>query len=123
MSSKYFSLQGLGQTLEAYKKVHGRLNPELALLGLAFVIHDRRSSLANDVVNKAKEEYPDMVCTGMIGQNIKIEEAQVLRQSILSYAPEDRGATQYRQLASELMDRMKGRIADEGSEPQLSWGD
>ena len=106
LSSKYFSLQGLGQTLEAFKKVQGRLNPELEILALAFVIHDRRSGLARDVVAKAKTEYPALVCDTLVGQNIKIEEAQVLRQSILGYAPEDRGAEQYRALAAELITRM-----------------
>jgi cellulose biosynthesis protein BcsQ len=42
-----------------------------------------------------------------VGQNIKIEEAQVARQSILGYAPADRGAQQYRELALELAKRMK----------------
>jgi len=105
LSSKYFSLQGLGQTLEAFKKVQGRLNPELEILALAFVIHDRRSGLAKDVVDKARAEYPALVCDTLVGQNIKIEEAQVLRQSILGYAPEDRGAEQYRSLAAELTTR------------------
>lgn len=106
LSSKYFSLQGLGQTLEAFQKVKGRLNPELGILALAFVIHDRRSGLAKDVVDKARTEYPALVCDTLVGQNIKIEEAQVLRQSILGYAPEDRGAEQYRNLAAELGDRI-----------------
>ena len=106
LSSKYFSLQGLGQTLEAFNKVKGRLNPELSLLALAFVIHDRRSGLAKDVVEKARTAYPSLVCDALIGQNIKIEEAQVLRQSIMGYAPEDRGAEQYRGLAAELGARM-----------------
>ena len=110
MSSKYFSLQGLGQTLEAFNKVHGRLNPELAILGLAFVIHDQRSNLARDVIGKAREEYAGLVCETSVGQNIKVEEAQVLRQSILSYAPEDRGAEQYRQLANELQERMTAPV-------------
>ena len=108
LSSKYFSLQGLGQTLEAFNKVHGRLNPNLNILGLAFVIHDQRSNLARDVITKAREEYPELVCATAIGQNIKIEEAQVLKQSIFSYAPDDRGAEQYRQLAEELSQRMGG---------------
>lgn len=106
LSSKYFSLQGLGQTLEAFQKVKGRLNPDLSLLALAFVIHDRRSGLARDVVDKARTAYPSLVCDTLVGQNIKIEEAQVLRQSILGYAPEDRGAEQYRALAAELTRRM-----------------
>jgi len=106
LSSKYFSLQGLGQTLEAFQKVKGRLNPDLSILALAFVIHDRRSGLAKDVVDKARTAYPSLVCDTLVGQNIKIEEAQVLRQSILGYAPEDRGAEQYRALAAELTTRM-----------------
>lgn len=108
LSSKYFSLQGLGQTLEAFEKVKARLNPALSILGLAFVIHDGRSALAREVVQKARDEYPDLVCAATVGQNIKIEEAQVLRQSIFRYAPTDRGSAQYRALADELLARMGG---------------
>jgi chromosome partitioning protein len=108
MSSKFFSLQGLGQTLEAFAKVKGRLNPELEILGMAFVIHDGRSSLAREVVEKARTEYPELVCAATVGQNIKIEEAQVKRQSIFTYAAEDRGSTQYRALAAELLSRIEG---------------
>jgi chromosome partitioning protein len=108
MSSKYFSLQGLGQTLEAFAKVKGRLNPELSILALAFVIHDGRSALAREVVEKARNEYPELVCAATVGQNIKIEEAQVKRQSIFTYAPDDRGSTQYRTLAGELLARIEG---------------
>jgi len=108
LSSKYFSLQGLGQTLEAFAKVKSRLNPELSILALAFVIHDGRSSLACEVVEKARTEYPELVCTATIGQNIKIEEAQVKRQSIFTYAAEDRGSAQYRALADELLARIEG---------------
>lgn len=108
LSSKYFSLQGLGQTLEAFAKVKTRLNAELQILGLAFVIHDGRSALAREVILKAQGEYPELVCASTIGQNIKIEEAQVLRQSIFSYASEDRGSEQYRALGDELLGRLGG---------------
>ena len=106
LSSKFFSLQGLGQTLEAFSKVKSRLNPELEVLALAFVIHDQRSGLAREVVEKARVEYPELVCQTLIGQNIKIEEAQVMRQSIFTYASADRGAEQYKGLAAELFARM-----------------
>jgi len=108
LSSKYFSLQGLGQTLEAFAKVKSRLNPELEIVGMAFVIHDGRSALAREVVQKARDEYPELVCEAMVGQNIKIEEAQVKRQSIQRYAPEDRGSAQYRALGDELLARIEG---------------
>jgi chromosome partitioning protein len=108
LSSRYFSLQGLSQTLEAYGKVKGRLNPHLDLLGLAFVIHDGRSALAKEVVQKAQEAYPAWVCGSTVSQNIRIEEAQVCRQSIFTYAPADRGSVQWRALARELAGRLGG---------------
>ena len=106
LTSNYFSLEGLAQTLEAYKKVKENLNKDLRLYGAAFVIHDGRSRLACEVQDKVKEQYPELLCETVIGRNIKIEEAQVKHQSIFSYAPEDRGAFQYRALAKELVIRM-----------------
>ena len=106
LTSNYFSLEGLAQTLDAYRKIREALHKSLKLYGVAFVIHDGRSRLANEVSGKVKEQYPDLLCETVIGRNIKIEEAQVKKQSILSYAPEDRGAAQYRALAAELALRM-----------------
>lgn len=106
LSSRYFSLQGLGQTLESVRKVSSRLNADLSVLGIAFVIHDGRSSLAKEVIEKARGEYPELVCNASVAQNIRIEEAQVVRKSIFEYAPQDRGSAQYRALADELLSRM-----------------
>ena len=106
LSSNYYSLEGLAQTLEAYGKVCEGLRKDLKLYGAAFVIHDGRTRLANEVREKVKEQYPDLLCETVIGRNIKIEEAQAVKQAILSYASEDRGAVQYRELASELSKRM-----------------
>ena len=106
LSSNYFSLEGLAQTMEAYRKVKEGLRKDLKLYGAAFVIHDGRTNLANEVSAKVKEQYPDLLFETVIGRNIKIEEAQVKKQSILSYAPKDRGALQYRALAAELAVRI-----------------
>lgn len=113
LSSKYFSLQGLGQTLSAYNKVKKRLNPALQLLGMAFVIHDKRCTLANEVVSRVRKQYPTLLFNTIIGTNIRIEEAQVKKQSIISYATEDRGAEQYRELGLEMIDRLEAGMPAE----------
>ena len=107
LSSKYFSLQGLSQTLSTYNKVKTRLNPTLKLLGMAFVIHDKRNTLANEIVAKVRGQYPALIFNTLIGVNIKIEEAQVNKQSILTYCPEDRGAAQYMALGKEIAGRIQ----------------
>ena len=108
LSSKYLSLQGLSQTIESFKKVTDRLNPDLKLLGIGFVQHDKRNVLANEVLEQVKEAFPNDLFKTMIGINIKIEEAQVKKQSILSYAPDDRGAEQYRELGKEILAKIQG---------------
>jgi len=105
--SSYFSLQGLAQTMDSYRKIRNTLNHELEVYGIAFVHHFRRTRLAGEVREKVKEQFPELLCETVITQNVAIELAQVRRQSIFSYAPNDRGAVQYRALAGELAIRMK----------------
>jgi chromosome partitioning protein len=107
LSSKYLTLQGLQQTLAAFNKVKSRLNGSLSILGMAFVIHDGRSTLATEVLDKVRQKYPSLIFNTVVGTNIRIEEAQVKKQSVLTYAPEDRGAVQYRALAQEILDRIE----------------
>jgi len=106
LTSKYFSLQGLKKTIESFKKICSRLNPALKLLGIAFVNHDKRSSLANEVVEEVYAKYPDETFKNIVGINIKIEEAQVKKESIVSYCPDDKGALQYRLLGKEMLSKM-----------------
>jgi chromosome partitioning protein len=109
MSSKYLSIQGLRQTLKAFDKVTGRLNPDLKLLGIAIVYHDSRSVLAKEIIDKIKSKYGKELFNTIIGVNIRIEEAQVNKQSILTYSNSDRGSIQYRELGSEILERIKNR--------------
>ena len=107
LSSQYFSLQGLLQTLDAFRKAKSRLNEELILLGMAFVIYDKRNTLAKEIVENVRAKYGSLVFDSMIGTNIRIEEAQVNQQSILTYAPKDRGAIQYKELGEEVFKRIE----------------
>ena len=106
LSSKFFSLTGLKMSLSAFSKIHKRLNSSLKLLGMGFVIHDKRNALANEIVETVRKQYPDLLFESLVGINIKVEEAQVKKQSILSYAPGDRGSDQYRRLGREILDRI-----------------
>jgi chromosome partitioning protein len=106
LSSKYFSIQGLTQTLQSFKKVTDRLNPGLKLLGIAFVCHDGRTVLANEIIQQVKTKYEKELFRTIIGVNIRIEEAQTKKQSILTYSPSDRGSEQYRELGDEILSRL-----------------
>jgi chromosome partitioning protein len=104
--SNYFSLQGLAQTIDAYRKVRNELHHSLKLYGIAFVNHYGRTRLANEVLAKVRERYPNEALATTVYTNIKVEEAQIAQQSVFDYAPTCRGAVQYRLLAEELAGRL-----------------
>lgn len=106
VNTKYFSFEGLKQTLDTYRKVKGRLNRELYLAGIGIVNHDRRNILASQIAEELYQTYPDYLLKTIIGINIAIEEAQVHKEPIVLYSPEDRGSRQYKELGKELLDRM-----------------
>ena len=93
--------------MESFNKVINRLNSDLKLLGIGVMNHDCRNVLANEVVEQIKDKYPEELFKTIIGINIKIEEAQVKRESIINYAPNDRGSNQYRELGREILARIK----------------
>ncbi|ULQ59101.1 AAA family ATPase [Brucepastera parasyntrophica] len=107
LSSKYFSLKGLVQTMESIEKVQKRLNEKLRVLGMAFVIHDGRSGLASEVIGKVKEEYGELVFQTIVNQNIRIEEVQVSGRSIIYADRSDRAAFRGRCGARRSMRRWR----------------
>jgi chromosome partitioning protein len=107
LNSKFFSLQGLQKTMTAFNKVIERLNPTLKLLGIAVVCHDKRNVLAHEVIDQIRSAYPEYLLNSFVGINIKIEEAQVKKESILTYDPADKGSIQYRELGNEILSRIK----------------
>lgn len=119
LSSKYFSLLGLVQTLESIEKVNKRLGLQVSVLGMGFVIHDGRSGLAREVIGKVREEYGSQVFESIVNQNIKIEEAQVRGRPIFSEWENDRGAVQYGQLAEEILERIRLIEQAQGEQERL----
>ncbi len=114
LSSKYFSMEGLEQTMESIGKVQKRLNEGLKVLGMGFVIHDGRSVFAREMIELVREKYGELVCKTVINQNIKIEIAQYLNQTIQRYDRNNRGAIQYGEMAWELYERLAAEWEERG---------
>ena len=111
LSSRYLCLKGLKQSFNAFAKVKKRLKPSLRLLGIGILQHDVRNALANEVASKVKESYPDLLFETVIGTNIKLEESLVYKKPITDFAPQDRGAVQYREFTDELLTRIEKHCA------------
>lgn len=102
---EYFALEGLGKLLNTIKIVQSRLNPDLEIEGLLLTMYDQRLRLANQVVEEVKTHFQQMVFDTIITRNTKLGEAPSFGQSIIMHDATSKGATNYLNLAREILQK------------------
>lgn len=110
----FLALHGLSKLLETISLVGRRLNPQLRITGIIFCLHEAGTRLAAEVTSdlEAFFEQPRHAAKPWgtarpfqtrIRRNIRLAEAPSFGQSIFDYAPDSHGATDYQQLAEEVL--------------------
>ena len=105
IQSSYFALEGTDDLLETIEKVRTRANPALRILGVLITMHDKRTSIARDIQVQIHKVFGTKVFNTVISKNVRLEESPAYRESIFSFAPDSKGATDYYSLCEEVMDR------------------
>lgn len=100
---EYFALEGLGKLLNTIKIVQSRLNKDLEIEGILLTMYDQRLNLSNQVVSEVKRRFENSVFNTIIHRNTRLGEAQSLRQPIIMYDAESKGAVNYLNLAREIL--------------------
>lgn len=107
IQSSYLCLEGTDDLLETIDKVKRIANPDLEILGVIITLHDKRTNISKDVVDRITEVFGDKVFKTFISKSVKLEESPAYKESIFTFAPDSIGAIQYRQIAEELLERAK----------------
>ena len=68
---------------------------------------DSRLRLSNQVVEEVQKHFNDMVFETVIQRNIKLSEAPSYGESIINYDGTSKGATNYINLAEEIIKKNK----------------
>lgn len=107
IQSSYLSLEGTDDLLETVIKIRKNVNPNLQVLGVVITLHDKRTNISRDAVERIKRVFGKKVFKTMISKSVKLEESPAYRESIFTYAPDSVGAMQYKKLAQEVIRRAK----------------
>ena len=102
---EYYALEGVTKLLESMKMVKQRINKELETFGVLMTMFDSRTSLSNQVVDEVKSYFGDVVFRTLIPRTVKLSEAPSFGMSIIDYAPNNKGAKAYMNLAKEVISR------------------
>lgn len=104
---EYFALEGLGKLLNTIKSVQKVHNPNLDIEGMLLTMYDQRLRLSNQVVEEVRKHFADMVFDTIIQRNVRLSEAPSYGESIIKYDASSKGATNYLNLANEVVKKNK----------------
>jgi chromosome partitioning protein len=107
---EYFALEGLGKLLNTVKSVQKIHNNDLDIEGMLLTMYDSRLRLSNQVVEEVKKHFADMVFDTIIQRNVRLSEAPSYGESIIKYDASSKGASNYLNLAHEILKKNKETV-------------
>ena len=103
----HLAVEGLANLLRAVDHVRTRLGADGRLLGILLSMVPARARTANAVRRHLRRRYRDRVFATEIAASAALERAPAANQTILAYAPRSRAAAAFRQLAAEVLARVR----------------
>lgn len=102
---EYYALEGVTKLLESMRMVKGRINRDLDTYGVLMTMYDSRTSLSNQVVEEVQNYFGDIAFKTCIPRSVKVSEAPSYGMPVIEYAPSNKGARAYMDLAKEVIRR------------------
>jgi chromosome partitioning protein len=106
---EYFALEGLSKILQLVDQIRV-INEQLSIGGIIMTMYDARTNLSQQVVNEVRKHFPNLMYQTIIPRSVRLGEAPSFGKPIIEYEPNGVGATAYRALAEEFVQRESGQI-------------
>ena len=106
LQCEFFALEGLSQLLQTVERIRAALNPELAILGIALTMFDRRNNLSQAVSDDVRACLGSAVFETVVPRNVRLSEAPSHGLPALIYDLKCPGSEAYIRLARELLGRL-----------------
>jgi len=101
----FFALKGAELFMRTYQLMLNH-NPDLNFLGFSINRFNGRTILHQRVIELLEKQFPNMVFSTYIRQNVALNEAQAAGKSIYEYDPESNGAQDYAKLVEEILTKI-----------------
>lgn len=109
---EFYALEGLGLLTHTIALLRRDLNPGLGIAGIVMTQFDGRLALAHQVVEEVRARFGDALLRPLIPRNVRLSEAPSHGLPVTLYDPFCRGAAAYRELATNLDQRLSGHSQD-----------
>jgi len=103
VQTHYYALEGMKELFRTIEAVRKRFNPSLEILGILATLFDKRVTIAVDMLGALNEHFKTQMFQTVINMNVKLIEAPMARESVITYAPKSAASRNYRALAGEVI--------------------
>jgi chromosome partitioning protein len=107
LECEYFAMRGVALLTETIDKVSRRINPRLRMDGLLATMYDSRTLHSREVLTRVVDRFGDEVFHTVISRTVRFPDATVAGEPITSFDPASAGASSYRELAKEVLQRWR----------------
>ena len=107
LECEYFAMRGVALLMETIEKVQQRLNPRLQIDGLLGTMYDSRTLHTREVLGSIVNGFGDKVFHTVINRTVRFPDATVAGEPITSFDTSSMGASSYRELAKEVLERWR----------------
>jgi chromosome partitioning protein len=107
LECEYFAMRGVALLTETIDKVSRRINPSLHMDGLLATMYDSRTLHSREVLTRVVDRFGDQVFHTVISRTVRFPDATVAGEPITSFDPASTGASSYRELAKEVLERWR----------------
>ena len=107
LECEYFAMRGVALLTETIDKVSRRINPRLHMDGLLATMFDSRTLHSREVLHRVVDRFGDEVFHTVISRTVRFPDATVAGEPITNFDPASAGASSYRELAKEVLERWR----------------
>jgi chromosome partitioning protein len=98
-----FAIIGMAKLLEIIEAVRQNINESLSENRILLTKYDPRTNMHKDMLVSIKNSLPESTFETIIRTNISLNEAAYNKKPIIEYSPQSNGATDYINLAKEII--------------------
>jgi chromosome partitioning protein len=122
----YYAMEGLKQLFETCEVIQEHFQPcKVKIGGLLLTFVEDRLIFTRQIQQQMREFFGDLVFDTVIHRNIRLAEAPSAGQSVITYAPDSKGAQEYMSLVDEILfgkeyiRAAKGQTSDSQADVQV----